>query len=57
MSANSTINVSYSGGATMGTLAIGGNTLTVTNLSGGGATLALAPRRSRAIRPLHRRPV
>ncbi len=40
--ANSTIDVSYSSGpVSMGTLAIGGNTLNVTNLAGGGATLTL----------------
>ena len=41
ISANSTIDVSYNGGASMGTLAIGGSTLNFTNQSGGGATLSL----------------
>ncbi len=40
--ADSTIDVSIPGGsATMGTLAIGSNTLSITNTSGGGATLIL----------------
>lgn len=38
---NSTIDVSYSGGAALGGLSIGNNTLTVTNASGGGGSLAM----------------